>query len=95
MFHNDILYPSSRHLLLANPLLVAGGDIEKMITLLNQKARRAKVKGEKPWMSLDGVSALLGVDKLLYMDEFGAWVDMVSECVSYAGMAGMFYCYKP
>ncbi|MGC3834853.1 hypothetical protein ACPSKX_11550 [Moritella viscosa] len=46
-------------------------------------------------MSLDGVSALLGVDKLLYMDEFGAWVDMVSECVSYAGMAGMFYCYKP
>ena len=81
-------------MLLANPKLVAGGDIDNMIALLNQKARRAKVKGEKPWMSLDGVSALLGVDKLRYMDEFGAWVDMVSDRVGDAGMIEMFYCYK-
>ena len=78
-------------MLLANPELIAGGDIEKMITRLNQKARREKVKGEKQWMSLDGVSALLGVDKLRYMDEFDAWVDTVSDRVGDAGMAGMFY----
>ncbi|SGZ10015.1 Bacteriophage f237 [Moritella viscosa] len=94
MFYNGTLYPSSRHLLLANPELVAGGDIDNMVTLLNQKARRAKVKGEKPWMSLDDVSALLGLDKLRYMDEFDAWVDTVSKQVGDAGMAEMFYCYK-
>nr|WP_218588231.1 hypothetical protein [Moritella viscosa]SHO07351.1 Bacteriophage f237 [Moritella viscosa] len=94
MFYNETLYPSARHLLLANLKLVAGGDIDIMVASLNQKARRAKVKGEKPWMSLDGVSALLGVDKLLYMDEFDAWVDTVSDLVGNAGMAGMFYCYK-
>jgi len=94
MFYNGVLYPSARHLLLANPELVAGDDIEKIVASLNQKARRAKVKGEKPWMSLDGVSALLGVDKLRYMDEFGAWVDMVSDRVGDAGMIEMFYCYK-
>jgi len=94
MFYNGALYSSARHLLLANPELVAGGDIDNMVALLNQKARRAKVKGEKPWMSLDGVSALLGVDKLRYMYEFGAWVDMVSDRVGNVGMEDMFYCYK-
>lgn len=81
-------------MLLANPELVAGGDIEKMITLLNQKARRAKAKGETQWMSLNDVSVKLGVDKLRYMDEFGAWVDTVSECVGDAAMIEMFYCYE-
>ncbi|WP_211683714.1 hypothetical protein [Moritella sp. 24] len=95
MFYNDTLYPSARHLLLANPKLVAGGDIDNMIALLNQKARRSKAKGEKQWMSLDGVSARLGVDKLRYMDEFDAWVDTVSNRVGDAGMAEMFYSYKP
>ncbi|MGK0270971.1 MAG: hypothetical protein ACI88H_001623 [Cocleimonas sp.] len=96
MFYNGNLYPSARHLLLANPKLVAGGDIDNMIALLNQKARRAKAKakGEKLWMSLDGVSVLLGVDKLRYMNEFDAWVDTVSNQVGDAGMIEMFYCYK-
>lgn len=94
VFYNGTLYPSARHLLLANPKMVAGGDIEKMITLLNQKARRAKARGETLGLSLDGVSALLGVDKLRYMDEFGAWVDTVSDLVGDAGMIEMFYCYK-
>jgi len=94
MFHNDTLYPSSRHLLLANPALVAGGDIEKMITSLNQKARRAKAEDEKQWMSLDDMSVKLGVDKLRYMDEFDTWVDMVSDRLGDAGIVEMFYCYK-
>jgi len=56
MFYNGKLYPSARHLLLVGPELVTGGDIEKMITLLNQKARRAKSKGETLGLSLDAVS---------------------------------------
>ncbi|EDM69282.1 bacteriophage f237 [Moritella sp. PE36] len=94
VFYNGKLYPSSRHLLLANPKMVAGGDIEKMITLLSQKGRRAKIKGETLGLSLDDVSAQLGVDKLWYMDEFGAWVDTVRDRVGDAGMLEMFYCYK-
>jgi hypothetical protein len=90
IFYNGILYPSARHLLLANPLLVAGGDIETMITLLNQRARRASARGETLVLSLDGMSALLGVDKLRYMDEFDAWVDTVSNRVGNAGMIEMF-----
>lgn len=87
------LYPSARHLLLANPELVAGGDIEMVVTLLSQKARRFKAKGETLGLSFDDVSAGLGVDKLRYMDGFDAWVDMVSNQVGNAGMAEMFYCY--
>ncbi|MCJ8350843.1 hypothetical protein [Moritella sp.] len=89
MFHNDTLYPSARHLLLANPELVAGGNIDNMVASLNQQARRAKAKDGNQWLSLNEVSVKLGVDKLWYMDEFGAWVDTVSN----AGMAEMFYCY--
>jgi len=47
VFYNDNLYPSSRNLLLAQPELVAGGDIEKMITLLNSKTGGAKARGEE------------------------------------------------
>lgn len=94
MFYNGKLYPSARHLLLANPKLLAGGDIEKMVASLSQKARRAKAKGETLGLSLDGVSAQLGIDKLRYMDEFDAWVDMVSNQVGDVAMAEMFYCYK-
>ena len=94
MFYNDNLYPSSRHLLLANPELVAGGDIDKVVALLNQKARRAKADDEKQWMALDDISVKLGVDKLLYMDEFDAWVDTVSNQVGDVGSVEIFYCYK-
>ena len=94
MFYNGTLYPSARHLLLANPELVTGGDIEKMVASLNQQSRRAKAKDETQGLSLDDVSAQLGVDKLRYMDAFYAWVDTVSDQVGNAGMAEMFYCYK-
>ncbi|MGC3834835.1 Bacteriophage f237 [Moritella viscosa] len=57
-------------MLLANQELVAGGYIEKMITLLNQKARRVKAEGRSLGLSLDAVSVKLGVDKLLYTVEF-------------------------
>lgn len=55
MFYNGTLYPSARHLLLANPEVVAGGDIEKMVASLNHKARKVKAKGGNSgrcWMML-------------------------------------------
>ena len=35
VFYNGKLYPSARYLLLANPKLVAGGDIDNMVASLN------------------------------------------------------------
>ncbi|WP_157937862.1 hypothetical protein [Vibrio lentus] len=46
MFYQGKLYPSARHLLLANPTLVGSGDLGKVVTSLNDKASRAKNKGE-------------------------------------------------
>ena len=94
MFNNGKLYPSARRLLLAHPELVVGSDIEKMVASLNQKARRAKAKGETLGLSLDDISVQLGVDKLRYVDEFDALVDMVSNQVGDVATAEMFYCYK-
>ncbi|HGF5126766.1 TPA: hypothetical protein ACF35B_004112 [Vibrio parahaemolyticus] len=45
MFYQGKLYPSARHLLLANPELLAGGDLDKAVTSPNDKARRAKKSG--------------------------------------------------
>jgi hypothetical protein len=52
MFYGNKLYPSARHLLLANPALVAGGDLGKVVTSLNDKARRAKNRGDVRNLSL-------------------------------------------
>ncbi|CAK2091584.1 hypothetical protein VCRA2123O444_440016 [Vibrio crassostreae] len=57
MFYRGKLYPSARHLLLANHALVAGGDLGKAVISLNDKARRAKNKCLIQNLSLDDVSA--------------------------------------
>ncbi|MBB1465794.1 hypothetical protein H5300_21215 [Vibrio sp. SG41-7] len=73
MFYQGKLYPSSRHLLLANPTLVAGGDLGKAVTSLNDKARRAKNKGEIENLSIDEISTKYGLSKMRYVDEFDDW----------------------
>ncbi|MEZ8986704.1 hypothetical protein OAI_07850 [Vibrio cyclitrophicus FF160] len=75
MFYQGQLYPSARHLLLANPELVAGGDLSKVITSLNDKARRAKNKGEVRNLSLDQVATEFGLAKIGFADEFDGWID--------------------
>jgi hypothetical protein len=56
MFYQGKLYPSARHLLLVNPALVAGGDMDSTVTKLNDRARRAKNRGEIENLSIDKVS---------------------------------------
>lgn len=56
MFYQGKLYPSARHLLLANPEL----DLGKAITSLNDKARRAKNKGEIENLSIYEISVKYG-----------------------------------
>lgn len=73
MFYGNKLYPSARHLLLANPVLVAGGDLVKAVTSLNDKARRAKNKGEIENLSLDEISAKYGLPEVRFVDEFEDW----------------------
>ena len=90
MFYLGKIYPSARHLLLANPELVAGGDLSKVITSLNDKARRAKNKGEELGLSLDEVSAKYGVEKVRFVDEFDAWVDVLKTLVCDIGLAELF-----
>lgn len=70
MFYQGKLYPSARHLLLANPALVAGGDLSKVITSLNDKARRAKNKGEIENLSIDEVSVKYDLPKIRFVDEW-------------------------
>ncbi|EIJ0947432.1 hypothetical protein LH710_003325 [Vibrio vulnificus] len=77
MFYQGKLYPSARHLLLANPALVAGGDMDSTVTKLNDRARRAKNRGEIENLSIDEISAKYGLPKVRFVDEFDAWIDVV------------------
>ncbi|TVU59041.1 hypothetical protein FQP88_20990 [Vibrio atlanticus] len=77
MFYQGKLYPSARHLLLANPALVAGGDLSKAVTSLNDKARRAKNKGEIENLSIDEISVKYGLRKVRCVDDFA--VQLVAE----------------
>lgn len=79
MFYQGKLYPSARRLLLANPKLVAGGDLGKAVTSLNDKARRAKNKGEIGNLSIDEISVKYGLPKIRFVDEFDGWVAVLAE----------------
>lgn len=97
MFYQGKLYPSARHLLLANPALVAGGDLSKAVTSLNDKARRAKNKGEVENLSVDEVSAKYGLPKLRFVDEFDGWVTVLTmkvDCVGESVFTRLFYKLK-
>lgn len=64
-------------MLLANPALVAGGDLSKAVTPLNDKARRAKNRGEIENLSIDEISVRYGLPKVRFVDEFDDWIDVV------------------
>ncbi|WP_412515004.1 hypothetical protein [Vibrio cyclitrophicus] len=87
MFYQGKLYPSARHLLLAHPEVVAGGDFSKAVTSLNDKARRAKNKGDIENLSIDEISVKYGLPKVRFVDEFDCWVVLLGgwggDCLFY------------
>lgn len=85
------LYPSARHLLLASPALVSGGDLGKPVTSLNDKARRAKNQGEVRNLSLDQVVAEFGLTKIGFADEFDGFVAQLVEQVGEVVLTELFY----
>ncbi|WP_227986318.1 hypothetical protein [Salinivibrio sp. VYel1] len=91
MFYGNKLYPSARHLLLANPDLVAGGDLGKAVTSLNDKARRAKNQGEVRNLSLDRVGAEYDLAKIGFADEFDGFVAQLVELVGEVALTELFY----
>jgi hypothetical protein len=91
MFYQGQLYPSARHLLLANPALVAGGDLSKAVTSLNDKARRAKNKGEIENLSIDEISTKYGLPKIRFVDEFDGFVAQLVELVGEAVLTELFF----
>jgi len=91
MFYNGVLYPSARHVVLANPKLIMGSDIAKLVTSLSGKALRAKNKGETFGLSLDDVTAKYGVTKVSHIDEFDSWVDALINIVGDTEMKDLFY----
>lgn len=91
MFYQGKLYPSARHLLIANPALVAGGDLGKAVTSLNDKARRAKNGGDVRNLSLDQVAAEFGLTKIGFADEFDGFVAQLVEQVGEVALTEMFY----
>ncbi|MEZ9747802.1 hypothetical protein [Vibrio splendidus] len=94
MFYQGKLYPSARHLLLANPVLIAGGDLSKAVTSLNDKARRAKSKGEIENLSLDELSAKYGLSKIRFVDEFDDLIARLTEKSGIDALNGLFYKLK-
>ncbi|USD32182.1 MULTISPECIES: helix-turn-helix domain-containing protein [Vibrio] len=94
MFYGNKLYPSARHLLLANPTLVAGGDLGKAITSLNDKARRAKNQGEIENLSIDEISLKYSLLKVRFVDEFDALAAQLTEKIGEGALNGMFYKLK-
>lgn len=91
MFYGNKLYPSARHLLLAHPALVDGGDLGKAVTSLNDKARRAKNQGEVRNLSLDQVSAEYDLAKIGFADVFDDFVAQLVEQVGEAVLTELFY----
>ncbi|MDF5281115.1 hypothetical protein [Vibrio parahaemolyticus] len=91
MFYGNKLYPSARYLLRANPALVAGGDLGKAVTSLNDKARRAKNKGEVLNLSLDQVAAEFDLVKIGFADEFDGFVAQLVEQVGEVILTELFY----
>ncbi|MFB1096869.1 hypothetical protein ACEWH9_22270 [Vibrio diabolicus] len=91
MFYQGKLYPSARHLLIANPALVAGGDLSKAVTSLNDKARRAKNQGGVRNLSLDQVAAEFGLAKIGFADEFDGFVAQLVELVGKVVLTELFY----
>ncbi|MEZ8067155.1 hypothetical protein [Vibrio sp. FF145] len=81
MLYQGKLYSSARHLLLANPTLVTGGDLGKAVTSLNDKARRAKNKGEIENLSIDDISTKYVLPKIRFVDEFDEWITVLGETV--------------
>ncbi|WP_159739610.1 hypothetical protein [Vibrio atypicus] len=91
MFCQGKLYPSARHLLLANPALVAGGDLSKAVISLNDKARRAKNKGEIENLSVDEISIKYGLPKIRFVDQFDDWCVRLVEHFGDAVLRERFY----
>lgn len=94
MFYGNKLYPSARHLLLARPALVAGGDLGKAVTSLNDKARRAKNQGKIRNLSLDQIADEYGLPKIRFVDEFDALVAQLIEKIGEDALNGLFYKLK-
>lgn len=91
MFYQDKLYPSARHLLLANPELVVGGDLSKAVTSLNDKARRAKNRGEIGNLSIDDISVKYGLPKVWFVDEFNDWISVLITALGEDVFTELFY----
>ncbi|EOG1477049.1 hypothetical protein [Vibrio parahaemolyticus] len=91
MLYGNKLYPSARHLLLANPSLVAGGDLGKAVTSLNDKARRAKNQGEVLNLTQNELNDRYQLEPALYVDEFYAWSESLLARALEHDVGGMFY----
>lgn len=86
MFYQGKFYPSARHLLLANPTLVAGGDLDKAVTSLNDKARRVKNKDETENLSIDEISVKYGLPKVWFVDEFDVFIAQLVDETMICGL---------
>ncbi len=73
--------------MLANPELVAGDDLDLVVAKLNDRARRAKYRGEIENLSIDEISAKYGLPKVRFVDEFDGWMAVLVD----ADLSGLFY----
>ncbi|HCG5552991.1 TPA: hypothetical protein NJ627_004189 [Vibrio parahaemolyticus] len=91
MFYQGKLYPSARHLLLANPELVVDGDLDLVVAKLNDKARRAKNRGEIENLSIDEISVRYGLPKVRFVDEFDELVELLVKALDEPAFTELFY----
>ena len=95
MFYQGNLYPSARHLLLANPELVAGGDLDLVVAKLNDRARRAKNKGAVLNYTLTELAARYQLEPIRYADEFLAWSEFLLAGAFEHDFGCVFYEVRP
>lgn len=94
MFYGGKLYPSARHLLLANLDAVGDKSIDKMVTTLNDKVHYAKKQGLIENLSFAEILAEYGLPKIRFVDEFDAAIVKLAESVDDVILDKLFNTYS-
>ncbi|MGR5553507.1 hypothetical protein ACPV5Y_13665 [Vibrio alfacsensis] len=89
------LYASVRALLEAIPELQVRGDMAKSVTYWNDKARRAKNKGDVLNLTLRELAECYQLEPVLYVDEFPEWAESLFAVGLERDVAGVFYEVRP
>ncbi|HHB9287258.1 hypothetical protein [Vibrio parahaemolyticus] len=62
-----------------------------VVAKLNDRARRAKNRGETENLSIDEISVRYGLPKVRFVDEFDEWISVLIKALGEAVFTELFY----